>query len=342
LALLSENALPRWGVGVTAKNKRELMKLAEEARRMELEKREAFPRLEQMARPPMRIFIEERMAPLMGLLANDAAKTIAEKRDEIRLLDLPARNGLTSGQIMIQMDPEISGITTFHLVDYSETNIRAATNNMKARGARGYGHSMLDTEYLDTSPDGCFDIIVTLSHLHHQSFLVDYLMKVHRVLKDDGILIIGDRYSAMLDHPKHTFELLPEIGADPATIRAFLEFYGEDWLKGEPCKLEPEELQAIDHHKEYLLQISKSVKQNSMDTSLEKVCSNEAYETSAARKKKLDKANFTTDPAAIRRAFPSLKNHELPKRMMRGRDKETQKERTSDFATVMVAVKKKG
>jgi len=339
--LLSSSVWHRWGVELNPENESGLRLLSEEARLRELSKREGFPRLEELTRPPMRRFLEERMAPMMGSLVNDAALAIAMKRDKVELVDMPARNGLTSKAIMIHLDPDLSEVLHFNLVDNSKDNIQAAVKNMKARGATGSGFVGLDTNFLDQQPDESFDIVVTLSHLHHQSFLVNYLKKIHRILREDGILIIGDRYSAMLDHPKHTFELLPEFGADQRTIDAFLKFFGEEWLRGEPCRLTEEELQAISDHREYLGQIVGSIRRNRMDKNLEKVCFLEAYETSSERENKLEQAGFTTDPAVIRKAFPSLKSHDLPKRMMRGRNPLTQVERTSDFAAVMAAVKQK-
>jgi SAM-dependent methyltransferase len=333
--LLSSDVWHRWGIRITDQNKDELRVLAEEARHFEVSKREGFPILEKLTRPKMREWLEPRMARTIGEMVANIATNLASIRDQIRICDIPSRDGITSSMIMLQMEAELKSKLWFSLTDYSKDSVEAAAENVRKKGARGEGASMLDNEFLDSQPDKCFDIIVSLSHFHHKTFLSEFLQKINRVLKDDGILIVGDRHSAMLDHPKNTYELLATIGAETQTLRAFRDLFGVDGIRGDKnCALDPEECEAIDQHREYWVQIANGVRSANMEKSVPRVSFLEAHDTSKARQKKLDDAGFITDPDRIRKAFPALVHYTKPKRLIRGRV------HTSDFAVVMAAIKK--
>ena len=343
LLLLSSDVWHRWGIGITEENIGELRALAEEARLIEISKREGFPILEQLARPKMREWLEPRMARHMGDLVKAVASDMAQAKDVIFICDLPCRDGITSGQIIMGADKEITEKMRFNLVDSSMASLEAAMENVKKKrdeentgGPTGRGHHQIDHVFLDGQPDKCFDIIVSLSHFHHKSFLLEFLKKVSRVLRDDGILIVGDRHSSMLDHPHHTYHLLASIGAERQTLKAFKNVFGESVELGEGCEIDPEELEAISHHRDYWIQIANDVRRANLGSSVPRASFLEANDTSKARRKKLEHEDvgFTTDPGAIRKAFPSLSRYMLPKRMTRG------KEHQSDFAVVMAAVKR--
>jgi hypothetical protein len=146
------------------------------------------------------------------------------------------------------------------------------------------------------------------------------------VLKDDGVLLIGDRHSAMFDHPIHTETLLKVIGAEDRTIRSFRKHFGERRMAPDPyVRITEEECTAISDHIEYWKQIVEILR-SKYENPMQKVAFFEANDTSMARRQKLEEAGFDLQPDDNRKAF--LRS--LPKKVIRG----------SDFAVVMGAVKK--
>jgi SAM-dependent methyltransferase len=340
--LLSSDVLHRWEIGITPENEADIIVLAEEARLIEVSKREGFPILEKLARPKMREWLEPRMARYMADLTHDVASDMAKQKGIINICDLPSREGIVSGSLMMLADDELTKKLRFSLVDHSRESLEIARGHMrKKRKDRdspeiiGECYCEIDTLFLDTLPEKTFDIILSLSHFHHKSFLKEFLQKIHRVLKDDGVLIMGDRHSSMLDHPYHSYQLLKAIGVRRPILQAFEDMFGKkNVTEGEGCRIEPEENEAIGLHKEYWVQIANNVRAAKLDSSVPRVSFLEAHDTSKARQKKLNDAGFTTDPGVIRRAFPNLARYTLPKRLTRG------KNGISDFAVVMAAMKK--
>ncbi len=326
LFLLPSNAWSGWGIGITDENREALKQIAQEERENETNKREECPEIEAFIKPQMRERLEPRMARYMAECVKEVAKLIFQTREDIVICDLPARDGLLSNTIALQLDADLNQKMRYHLVDRSEETLNLAKTDLVRRGGNVTEHAMSDTDFLKQCPDNFFDIFVSLSHLHHISFLDDYLPEVRRVLKDDGVLLIGDRHSAMFDHPLHTEALLKMIGAEERTIRSFRKHFGERRMAPDPfVQITEEECTAISDHKDYWKQIVEILR-SKYDPSMPKVAFFEANETSAARRMKLEKAGFDLEPDDKGKAF--LRS--MPKRVVRG----------SDFAVVMGAVKK--
>jgi len=249
LFLLPHDIMQRWGIEVTDENRTEMMRLCEEARITEMSKGNAFPLLERFARPPMREWIEPRMARYMGDIVKELALSFDEMYEEIHICDMPSRDGLTSGSIALQMDERLLKKSKFHLVDTSNESLNEASENMKRRGAGGSANLMLDSLFMKQQAESSFDIIVSLSHLHHISFLHEYLLEVHRILRDGGVFVMGDRHSAMFDSPFHTADLLERMGAEDKTIRAFRKHIGLRRVEPDPhVRITEEEQNAIGNH----------------------------------------------------------------------------------------------
>jgi SAM-dependent methyltransferase len=333
LLRVSESAYERWGIMITPEN-REALRAASE--RLYLKDAE-----EQMTRPDMDAFIktdtrreiEGRMANLMADLAKTFLAALGERRDKMTVCDIPARDGQLSCAIATELRyhaERLVNMTEFHLVDRASLKLAAAQNNMRLRGAAHEVHCRDDARFIDGAQKEKFDVIVSLSHLHHKSFLADYLRRLHSMLADDGVLIIGDWHSAIWDHPLNARNLLRRIGADERKLDVLCSHFGPELMAPDRnVVLKPEEVQAIQDHFEYWQEVADNVRRSELLSSM-RIHFLEAHDTSKARRTKLEEAGFTTSQEDIRAAFPGVRLEKLPRRIMP----------SSDFAVVMAAVKR--
>jgi len=334
---ISSTAYHNWGIGITSANKEVLSGMSEESYLGPTLMGEDRPDMEKLIRPKMREWVEPRMARYMGEVVKEAMKSIGVAGGEISICEIPGRDApVSSAAAMdIMFDSVTEGMmprTVFHLVDLSIDNLEAAKSNLTMAGASCMTHRELDRFFLQGVPEGSLDMVISLSHFHRKSFS-DFYALIRRVLKDDGILVVGDRHSAVWDHPANAYRLLQRIGAEDQTLGAFRKHFGLcEPVVGDPgVRLLPEECNAINSHFQYWEDVAAAVRQSNGGRK-PRLRFLDASDTSAARIQKLESEGFTTDPGAIRKAFPRSKLDGLPKKFLDG----------SDFAVVMVAVKKPG
>ena len=331
LLRVSEDAYERWGIRVTPQNRDALRAASETFYLKDAVDQMEYPDLDTVLKTTRRKEIEIRMSDLMADLARTFLTVLGQRREKLSVCDIPARDGQVSSAIASELhfsQESLINRTQFHLVDRASARLSMAENNMRLRGASSEIYCQNDASFIAGAQDQRFDVIVSLSHLHHKSFLADYLRQLHSLLADDGVLIIGDWHSAIWDHPLHTKNLLKKIGAEGKRLDALSTHFGELMLPDRDVKLKKEECAAIQEHFGYWQDVAHNVRCSQLLSSM-RIHFLEAHDTSEARKKRLDDAGFTTDLDRIRAAFPTTKLENLPRRMMR-----------SDFAVVMVAVKK--
>ena len=74
-----------------------------------------------------------------------------------------------------------------------------------------------------------FDIVVSNAVLHHRAFPT-YMNELHRVLKTDGVCVIGDWYTEVWYRPENVAYILKEgLGADRTKIESFMKAFGFSW-----------------------------------------------------------------------------------------------------------------
>lgn len=332
---VSSTAYHRWGIGITGENVEQLKEMAEDAYVNPVPAGEERSDLERTIRPKLREWVEPRMARYMGDTVKEIIKSIGLSGDTISICEVPARDAEVScaAAMAITFDSETAGMmqrTEFHLVDPLRESLQDAGRNMSMSGAPYVLHQELDRAFLAGLAPGSIDIFISLSHFHHKPF-TDYLAQVHRALKDNGVLLVGDRHSAIWDHPVNAHRILQRMGAEDSTLCAFRRHFGFNGsIAGDPnVRLTPEECNAIVRHLQYWEEIGDTVRQM-YGGKKRRIRFLEANDTSEARRQKLECAGFTTDPDMIRKAFPKSKLSELPKKLLAD----------SDFAVVMAAVKK--
>jgi len=332
---VSSAAYHRWGIGITSENLEQLKEMAEDAYLNQVPVGEERSDVERTIRPKLREWVEPRMARYMGDTVKEMLKSIGLSGDKISICEVPARDAEVScaAAMAITFDSETAGMmqrTEFHMVDISKDSLQDTQRNMAMSGASHVLHQELDRVFLAGVAPGSIDILISLSHFHHKPF-TDHLAQIHRALKDNGVLLVGDRHSAIWDHPVNAYRILQRMGAEDNTLGAFRRHFGFNGnISGDPnVTLTSEECNAIARHLQYWEEIGDAVRQL-YGSKKRRVRFLEANDTSEARRQKLECAGFTTDPDMIRKAFPRSKLSELPKKILAD----------SDFAVVMAAVKK--
>jgi len=261
---------------------------------------------------------------------------------EFHICDIPAREGHLSAAIAhaLRRDSDTEGLlsrTVFHLVDISWQKLDKAEETLRQFRAKSQKCPVEDEALFRQLDSGTYDFIVTLGHLHHKPFLVQYLEELNRVLADDGALISADWHSPLCSHPAYVLTLLQNLGVEPARLDMFRGVMAEQ-LASKRKLLAPDEMESllnhISHWKSVMLRLTETA-----PSLMPRLYVNAAYDTSRQREKKLEDADFTVDMAAVKKAFPKARLPQFSdsppniadKRLVAG----------SDSATVMAAVKKR-
>ncbi len=340
------SAYHRWGIEITNENREWLKKKSGEFYgRDEKELIYTYPSRENLVKTPIRVYTETRMAGEIGWIVRELMHSLDDGKREFRICDVGARYGqATSAVIPALRGPDMGDVverTQFHLIDRNPGKLCHAEATLDMFRVNRTLITKDDEEYLAEQPEKKFDIIISLAYFHNKSF-PDYLEQLHRVLADDGALVIGDWHSALWDHPINAQRLLERIGAanqffeESGKIRNILDAFNEHFgelLEHDPVPgIDMDEDNAYREHMECWLEIASNLGRMSRN-SIPRVYFLEANETSKARIEKLEKAGFSVDMDQIRKAFPkSNKLEGLPRKMLRN----------SDFAVVMAAMKKRG
>lgn len=337
---IDSSLYPMWGIGITDENRDALKRKSDEMYRKDYKERIKDEEIEYILKTDFKVTNGSRMAEFIGITAREMLRSLDDGKRQFLICDVPARDGQLSTAIAhaLSRDSKTQGIlerTVFHLVDVSEDKIKKATSVLSQFGVRIEKQLRHDEEFFDElNGRHRFDMVVSLSHFHHKSFLSDYLRKIHRVLADDGALVVGDWHSAICSHPAYIYELLQKTGLEPRRLDEFRSVMREYLLQNrEP--LEEEELKAMVDHMEHWGTIASRLR-STTSTIKRRVYVLGAYDTSKQREKKLEEAGFTTDIEKIRTAFPKARLAEFSKpdaavkKFVSG----------SDSAVVMSAVKK--
>lgn len=335
LLRVSEEAYDKWDIRTTPENREALWRASECSYLTDVKDQMDHPDIDIVLKTERRMDIERGMSRLMAALTKTFLIALGERRDRLSVCDIPARDGKLSCAIASQIRYKAESFfdrTEFHLVDCASPKLAVAQESMKLRmpAERIHTYCNDNARFVDEMQNAKFDIIVSLSHLHHKSFLTDYLRKLHGMLADDGVLIIGDWHSAIFHHPDNTKRLLRRIGANERKLDELNSHFGPELMAPDRnVKLRPDECAAIEEHFDYWEGVADKVRRSSVLSRM-RIHFLEAHDTSKARRMKLDEAGFTTDLDRIRAAFPGTKLEKLPRKVIPG----------SDFAVVMVAMKR--
>lgn len=277
--------------------------------------------------------VEREMISAIVGIVKEVIRALDDGTREFRICDLGTRVGkILSALATIVKDTGCEEIvrdrTTFSFVDPLPEQWESTGRLLDVHGLPLEDQSTgpeYDSEYLARQPDKSLDLVISFLHLHNKPFLGD-LPEIHRVLKDDGALLIGDWHSALWHSPQNVYILLEMLGADAHLLTRFKKYFD---LPDTPHLLTDGlndfETAALADHLNYWATVGK------VPLGERKLYYLAAQDTSRQRVGKLKSAGFDVDLDTVRKAFPRAKLCRLPRRMLRD----------SDFATVMLAVKRR-
>jgi ubiquinone/menaquinone biosynthesis C-methylase UbiE len=259
-------------------------------------------------------------AQVAGVAVMDASE--GKKPDEpIIVIDYGAGTGRTSDaflQVMGNNDKtvELAGRCELHLVDFSEARLSEAgerldkntiNERLESRGMRlnyELEQGALET-HLENQPDGSVDLIISSAALHHCSF-PDHFDQMYRVLKDNGVLIIGDWHNSLFSNPANLINLLRRLGANKDRLDAFQNLFNvsEDDATAFSESLKSEERIANILFANFIVAMSnelKGVKQES------RLCFLEALVSVEKRAEDIKRSGIVMDSGELGARFKGLK-----------------------------------
>lgn len=335
---VASEAYLNWMIGLTEENRRWLEGRAEHFHlKDEVNGRES---------PLDSVTIREKLEPhLLTLTTNVVTEIIGVLNNKTKYLNIcilssARRIGaiISSLAAAVISDKTVGKIlrtkTVFSFADpLSEERLKNVISALKTHGLK-YNVPVIperDDHFLARQPPNYFDMIISFLHYHNKPFPT-HLSLAHRVLKDDGVLIIADWNSALWHHPENYYVLLKNVGADDRLLSKFIKYFG---LAQQPALvtdgLTPQEIKAMMDHLDYWSSIGRAIDITS-ERERRLFCLS-AHITSKQSIKRLNAAGFVTDFDTIRKAFQGeLKSiNSLPRPILNN----------SDFANVIVAMKKR-
>lgn len=341
---IDKDSYENWGIGITDENEDMLRRESAEIYKKDYVERRKNHEIDGLLKTEHKDQINRSMEVHIAVSTREMLGSLDDGKRSFNVCTIPARDGRLAAAIagaLYRSDAKTRSIlarTTFHLVELSGTKLDRAEEKLGHFKAKVHTHMENDDELLDVLPSGIFDIVASVAHFHHKSFLVDYLKKLRNVLADNGALLIGDWHSPLCSHPANVANLFQNLGLPHRRQEMFRNIMGELLEKNRKLNSK-EEMEAMMAHILHWKRISHNLSQESI-LPKPRLYILGAHDTSRQREEKLDSADFDIDADKVRKAFKGAKLPGLPKQGKGGKAKKGFLER-SDGAIAMTAIKKK-
>ncbi|NYZ74284.1 class I SAM-dependent methyltransferase [Candidatus Micrarchaeota archaeon] len=165
-------------------------------------------------------------------------------------------------------------------------------------------------EHLRNTRNETYDMVVSNAVFHHMGFPT-HLKLLRESLAKDGVMVVGDWYTSVWQHPAYLVPILRDLGASDITVRRFENFF--HIRKGD---MEEQERRLTKHQREANTQMFSYVSALADELrgvgSKSQLCFLEAHESLDDRLGKLKAAGFETDMAELKRnyrGFINMKNN---------------------------------
>jgi SAM-dependent methyltransferase len=266
-------------------------------------------------------------------IAKFASEIIAGKicrMEKIVMADIGAGTGDTSGSILAEIKTRLGvealkKIEIYFVEPADESNIQIK-NLMKKTYPEVNYQRVMATDYanLQMLKKNTFDLVVSNAVFHHHSFPT-YLHDLHRIIKKDGFLIIGDWYTEIWESPLNIAYLLKEaFRIKEEAVNRFIAIF--DSNKSWPHVVEywnsksDEEKTRNEGMFLYVKNLAKRLEEKRKAQEKEEIitCTAcppkpslslnllEAHERYEERLKKMDAAGFETDIKEIKRKYRKM------------------------------------
>lgn len=347
LLKVRKEALHRYGIDISRLSRQEIAELrrfSENYHRIDLEDQEQQPKIDGFLQTEWRQDRKREMSQYAGQTVKELLRSLVARREHMTVAEIPARRKPASFSVAVALwnDPEVEQLlskSAFHLVNYNNAKMHSAVREME----RYHVHDIVpnwrktDVDFLRSQKDGSLDIIITLMHLHKKAFLSEYLKELHRVLSDDGVLVIGDWHSTIFDHPVNTFDFFLNVMKAQQEADEIRKFFGPELMRpDQKVDLTREEIRANKVHLSYLREVYEGI-QNANLGLPPRIHIFGAYRTSISLSEELEHCGFDTDIGSIRTNFPESKLVDSPVKLL----VDPVDQEPTDFAVFMIAQKKR-
>jgi hypothetical protein len=318
----------RWGIGITDENRCEISQLADWFREKDYVEREHNQEIEKIEKSSHSASIRGRMAKFIGDMTKEILRSVDDGKRELRICNLGASTGQVAIAVAAAMsrDSRTSDTlrrTTFHLVDYSGRKLDIARKGLDMyKPGQIRQHPMRDNEFFVENALK-FDAVVCLGHLHKKPFL-DILSRVHSALVDKGVIVSGDWHSSLCDEPFFMYQMLEMMGTERRRLDIFRELFGTLLSPTTVRGLCDEERTAVREHQLMWLKLITDSRDRLVKMPTQpRFYIGGAFRTTETTMQEFKDHGFEVDYQAIRKAFPNMNTHAVPKPMIRGTDRAT-------------------
>ncbi len=275
------------------------------------------------------------LADTVVRILSDVSGVIQDRTRDFAIIDIGAGTGDTTVAILDAM--QSSSVTEalaskchFYVLEPSfkrlnEVFERLEEHPLKPR--KTLISSNLE-EYLRTVKRESFNMVVSNAVFHHMGFLT-HLRLLREGLAKNGIMVIGDWYTTVWQHPAYLAPILRTLGARDMDVRRFENFFnvkkGDLELVEE--KLTPRQLEANRQMLAYVIALAEELRNVGTKSQLRFF---EAHESLENRLGKMRAAGFETDMEQLRANYSGFVNMKSNQRHLYQR---------SDIACVVAVAK---
>ncbi|NYZ77450.1 class I SAM-dependent methyltransferase [Candidatus Micrarchaeota archaeon] len=229
----------------------------------------------------------------------------------LRVCDIGAGDGATTVAIFNRMEryaetAALGEVTRFYLLEPSDERIMKGvkeninTHSLKMKHKPGVV-TLTHEEAMSLFREGVFDIAVTSAVYHHMPF-PDYLNDIHRILSDDGVLVMGDWFYNIFEYPARVLPLLESLdreqrNTEQRRIDAFRKYFDIPFdTAAWNDDLTVEQIMGNKIFTIYTVALA-----NELSDMGKKLYFFEAFEPLSDRLKKMEGAGFETDFAELKK-----------------------------------------
>lgn len=320
---IASQYLKNWGIEVTPENRewielRSITSYEEEWERSTEASHEAIKRATKDAG------LHEGNPKLNTYVGGTAGEILLSMDDEERsfnILDIGAGTGETTAALLDYMDirgekaKEIIRRSQLTLLDVSRDTLNEADRRIRAHiineSAKVKFRTVDDTHsFIDEIKEGNFDLVISSAVFHHMTFPT-YLDSIKKGLGGDGVVVVGDWYTRIWEHPAFVAPVLRELGMSRDSLMQFEFMFGlgvNDRQRLEKG-FEPHEIDANKSMVEYIIKLGHEFARVPQESRLFFL---EGHEALGDRVRKLEDTGFVVDLKELRekhRGFVSMDNN---------------------------------
>jgi len=168
---------------------------------------------------------------LAGMAINNLM-ALHDKKRKFRICDIGAGDGATTIAILDGLARsrelmELAEFCEFHLLEPSFKRVKSAVEERLERHpvrVKYAIHTETHEEFIPMLRDGTMDMVVSSAVYHHMPF-PDYLVDLYDVLSPEGVVLIGDWFYNIFEHPARIIPLLEDMGLKKKDMDRFRSYF---------------------------------------------------------------------------------------------------------------------